>query len=653
MSAPRFWIPTHPSGWVLLIGCILLAWIRNDALIDPGLAPSQMLLGLMTAALGTLAMTGKKSPSSIPGFVLLLLLSWALSWWSWSGSIDRADGLYALAKTGLNPAFAGILWVLLASGKLEPRDLLRAGAAFGIATMIPALLDLLKTASGGHFLEEIYQVKGTFQHKNLLSGALLLGLIFSLISARETERSSLKWIGGALLLLVLVLRTRGVWLGIIVGLTSTLGLVAILHRQSIQALRISGFWRTLGLLALAAFVSSLLLEAGQSTLLGGDTLNHRLGFWKNTWAMIQDHPLQGVGPMNWRIHFVEYGLGHTDYNVMNGITSIQRPHNDYLWVLAEQGWPGFLLFLGALAMVKISALRSLKTASNPQEMLRAALVFGGFVAFAVFALGDFPSERSPHSALWMMLWVVAVHSDSSAWSIPLPNRALQGLLLGLIGLGIWGFWAGKSRMEAEERAKILLDAHSRRNVAVLERTANEVPNAYYALDNFSNPFAYYAALGAYASGKVEPARAGFLEALEWNPWHVLSLKQLGDIEKGNRRYAEALAYYERCLTLSPGFEAALLNKAEVLHALGRSTEALHSLHLCTLRIQNPKFDQLSAQILPVVLEQKRNQTTDSKLLERLRPYAGQPEQLAAEYRAYRLEVWKQSAQLARSAGKKD
>jgi len=653
MSASRFWIPTHLSGWILLLGCVLLAWVRNDALIDPGLAPSQMVFGLMTLVLGILAWSGKKAPTTLPLFWLLLGVGWVLSWWGWSGSLDRADGLYALAKAGLNPAFAWVLWVLLSSGKLEPRDLLRAGAAFGAAALVPALFDLLKTAAGGDFLEKIYQVKGSFGHKNLLSGALLLGLIFSLLSAQESGLKSLTWISGTLLILVLVLRTRAVWLGLAVGLVSTLTLMAMVRRDALRTLTFSAFWRTMGALAVLALISSLLLEAGQSTLLGGDTLQHRLGFWKNTWAMIQDHPLKGVGPMNWRIHFVKYGLGDIDYNVMNGITAIQRPHNDYLWVLAEQGWPGFLLMLGGLGLVTISALKIFQSASGSAPFAQAALAFGGLVAFSVFAFGDFPSERSPHSVLWMLLSMWIVRSDATRPSIPLAVSVVNGLLVLSMALGGWGLWAGKSRMEAETRAQVLLDAHKKRNVGLLERTALQVPNAYYALDNFTNPFAYFAGLGAYAGGKTELAKARFHEALELHPWHLLSLKQLGDIEKQGNHFDRALEYYERCLTVSPRFEGALLNKAEVLHALGKSSEALNSLHLCTLRIQNPKFDRLSAQILPAVLEQKRHQTADSKLLERLRPYAGQPEKLAAEYRAYRLEVWQKSAQRARSEGKKD
>ncbi len=654
MANTRMSLPRSPAAWVLVVFCALLAWVRNEAAIDPGLSPSQIAFGLLTVALAALAYRSIKEAGRV-GFVEIALWgAWGFSWLGWSGALDQADGLYALSKAALSPALLGALLLLIRAGQLERSDLLTAGSVFALAVLLPALANFVEVASGGHLLEDIYSIKGSMQHKNLLSGALLLGFIFSAAAALQTGNKAMTWIGGAALIAIFVLRTRGVWLGVGLGLISSTLLFLVFHRARWSQIKLSGFWKVIGALAILTFVSSLFLEAGQSKLLGGDTLNLRLAYWKNTLKMLAESPWTGIGPMNWRIHFVRYGLGETDYNVMNGITAIQRPHNDYLWILAEQGWIGLVLFLAAFGAVLISAVKAVQNSPDVKALGLSLIAFGGFVAFAVFSFGDFPSERSPHSVLWIMLWAYILSSENGAAKTFTVHPSVSRIL-SVVGLlaGLWGVYSGMQRLEGERLAKTLLEAHSKRDVRSLIVLAPKVANSYYALDNFSNPFAYYGALGLFAEGKVDEAERGFREALELHPWHLLSLKQLGDIEKKRSKPEKALEFYERCLEISPLMEPTLLNKAEVLHAMGRSVDAFHSLNRCTLRIQNPKFDQLASSILPAVLKSKAGDSKQSELYRRLEPWVDQPEKLVAAYRAYRLESWQNGAQRARSGGKKE
>ena len=59
----------------------------------------------------------------------------------------------------------------------------------------------------------------------------------------------------------------------------------------------------------------------------------RFKLYKSTLQLFVDQPILGVGPGNWKIDVWKYGL----YINSLGRSFAQRPHNDFLWVLAEGG----------------------------------------------------------------------------------------------------------------------------------------------------------------------------------------------------------------------------------------------------------------------------------------------------------------------------
>ena len=90
------------------------------------------------------------------------------------------------------------------------------------------------------------------------------------------------------------------------------------------------------------------------------TLKERLVLWKKSLQMVQDSPLIGVGTGQWKIVLPHYGKIEKIEKTNGKITEIQflRPHNDYLWVLAENGVAGFIFYLGFFLALIIYALRS-------------------------------------------------------------------------------------------------------------------------------------------------------------------------------------------------------------------------------------------------------------------------------------------------------
>ena len=85
------------------------------------------------------------------------------------------------------------------------------------------------------------------------------------------------------------------------------------------------------------------------------SISERLELWKASREMYLDHPLLGVGPGNWKLHYPAYGTQGT--RASEGELFFQRPHNDYIWVLTETGPLGLACHLALMGIVAFYGIR--------------------------------------------------------------------------------------------------------------------------------------------------------------------------------------------------------------------------------------------------------------------------------------------------------
>jgi len=57
-----------------------------------------------------------------------------------------------------------------------------------------------------------------------------------------------------------------------------------------------------------------------------------------TIEMVKDNPVIGVGAGNWMINYPVYYAQYQGLEFKNW----RRPHNDYIWILAEKGFLGLI-----------------------------------------------------------------------------------------------------------------------------------------------------------------------------------------------------------------------------------------------------------------------------------------------------------------------
>ena len=147
----------------------------------------------------------------------------------------------------------------------------------------------------------------------------------------------------------------------------------------------------------------------------------------------------------------------------------------------------------------------------------------------------------------------------------------------------------------------------------------------------------YAALGElYNTKDLEAADRSLAEALECHPWHILSLNQLGNLHKTRKEWTEGGgSRFDRVLALSPQFEMARLNKAEMsirkredrgIHLAARLCAPFTKLQTLSNGWHGPAPNDPGTSVIRTKL---------TPLLRRLAPYANNRKQLVEQYRNFR------------------
>lgn len=241
-------------------------------------------------------------------------------------------------------------------------------------------------------------------------GAIALLQLSMAVMLLESERRG--WVRNCAILgvilipmLILMTQSRGVFLGLLIFIAITLAgqrrRLRLLFRVAVIAVLLatvvpSGVWDRFGTLRHATSTTTLDEVDGAE-----GSARQRYEIWRVAWKISLDHPLTGVGLGAYKPNHEQYAL-QPEFNptAQGG----RDTHSLYLNVLAETGYPGFILYLGMLLTVLITAERTrrrcrgvLDSAARQILVLEAGLV--AFLAAATF--GSLP--YLPHFLLHLVL----------------------------------------------------------------------------------------------------------------------------------------------------------------------------------------------------------------------------------------------------------
>lgn len=620
---------------MLIFALLPLVYVKS--LVDNTLIPHQLFasVGLVLLSLAILANKGVSKATfgwvllSFAGFVIVNLIAV-------SAAINPVESWATLSRYMLSFGVLTALLVLFQTKNIAAESLIKGIVVFGAIAGIITLFEILKALGSGDFIADIYVVSGTFSHKNLLSSVLMLSLPFAIMGSVILEkgwRSLSLFLTFLLISEVFVLRTRGVWLGIFVA-AFTLVLVFFLLRKR-QSLNVKFPAKQVGIAAgLAVVILVALFSAAKVSSSVSDTTNleNRFVFWNNSVEMLKDNPVLGVGPGNWKINFPKYGLEGLENSVLQGVTQVQRPHNDYLWILTEGGPLALIFYVGIFLLTFLQLAKNLKQPLNREDLAIDLSVGFGLLTYLVFSLTDFPLERTSHSLLVMaMIALTFRHSlvgESKGFTV-----SAKPLLLIVLGLGVFSTTVCTYRWQGEKASVKILEANAQRNAQRIIPAVEEALNPYYNMDNFANPIRYYSSLGKLVLQDTKGAMQDALEATEVAPYNIVALNQLGNVYKAQDQIDMAKETYELVSIISPHMESARMSVAEIYLDKGDYLKAVKEMAFLSRQTKGPRYQKIMEAILPALVSNYEKHGQYKKMVDYMR--SKNPQSAAEMLRLFR------------------
>lgn len=544
---------------------LLLPLVFSTTIIDPVLVPRQILLTaflfLVTAILIGQKRTllfNFKTPLFITfiGFLLLNFISF-----SQSGVAGESHAVFS--KMTVLFSFFLLSTLLLYNNIIRIHQIILAALLFGIISLSFSFFDIInKAQQGQHLLRQIEVIKGTAANKNLLSSILFLCLPFYFIGLQQGRIMRLLSMG-AILSTVFVLatvRTRVVLIACFIFFTLLI-CYKIKQRFGIKKryFLISGISVLLLIFgSYKFFLESKIANLKSSStditqqylyrLSDSQTLKSRVLFWENSMLMAKDHLLLGVGLGNWQIHFPKYGLNQfDDYAMVNGESTLQRPHNDFIWILCETGFLGLLAYLMIFGLVFYQLYSLIKNTTDTQEKWKFFFILSTLIGYLVISFFDFPYERIEHQVIVMLL--LAIVTSAYNRIVPNPTKNFKSWLWLLMIPIAYSFLVSFYRYNGERHALKMYTAKANKNWSETIYEAKKADHYFYPLDNTSIPLSWYEGIGHFNENRLEESQTCFEKAYQLTPNNIQVLTNLASVYQANGKIDEAVVLYNDALKI--------------------------------------------------------------------------------------------------------
>jgi len=593
----------------------LLPLLFLPGISDRVLLPRQLFLGAFTALLFVSILKGTtKDIGSIKldaahlAMVVFFLIAAVVSF---CNAAVVSESLYFLSKLWILISFSLLTVWLLKKEAITTNQLINAVIIFGCVAIMTALADFAdKTVRGKHLLRSIDNISGNFANKNLLSSILFLCLPFFMIGCMGKKR--LKVVSYVALFLaifiLLVLRTRTA----LVGTFVFFGIIAFFFLRNYLSRKVGwGIVILLGMSVIGFF--KFVLDAGGlepsadvkaqylHRLFYTGTFTERLLFWQNSIEMFREHPF-GVGLGNWQILFPKYGLEKfSSYEMTNGIYTLQRPHNDFLWILCETGIFGFLAFTAIFGIILYQSLSLIKSAATAYERQLFVYLFSAVAGFMVIAFFDFPMERMEHQIVLVLLFAIVIYQyalqNKSSFAFPLKRTAM--LLFVAFGTCFSATIAFR-RLESERQVYHLYEARNAKDAGQVIERAQKAENSSYQIDSKTIAPQWYMGAAYFSLGQFSESEGCFREAYRLTPYNIHAINNLASCYQVNGKRSDAIEMYAKALQISPNFEEARLNLAAVYFNSKAYDKAFQTIDLCSVETRDPKYKIF----LPPILKAK-------------------------------------------------
>jgi O-antigen ligase len=619
-----------------LIFLLLLPFVYFSQTIDPVLVPRQLFVSLFLGIIISYLLFKKSILSFLPfknPIHLAFFAYFILAIISFSSADFTSESHYILSKQLLLFAFLIITSVLLYNKMLRENHLILAAVGFGIIAFGSAGVQIInKTIDGQNLFKKIEIITGLFANKNLLSSILFLSLPFFCMGLQLSK--NIRWVAalglvGALSVIVIV-RTRAVLVAtslfVLLLLCFYIKNRFVLRKRTMafSGVVLSGglflfYWNFLHQSISKLKSSTVTSEQYFFRIFNSKTLRSRTEFWENSIAMFKEHPLFGVGMGNWQVQFPKYGLENINrFAISNGTSTLQRPHNDFLNILCENGLLGFLAYCAIFGIIYYELVLLIRYAESNTEKWKFIYIFAGITGYIVISFFDFPMERVEHQVLLALLFSITIASYYRKKSPESKSNPKSKLIL-YCGLAA-AFYAGsvaafRFKGEAETVKMYLANAKSDWSESLY--SANKAESIFYKIDATSIPLDWYKGTAYFNRHEIDQSQASFESAYAIAPYQIQVITHLATVylAKGEEEKAEKL--FVEALAISPRFEEARLNLAAIYYNGKAYDMAFDVIDKMETDSENKKYRPYLVRILTHKLNQVLSKNSDTELAKKV------------------------------------
>lgn len=595
---------------------LLLPFVYFSTTIDPALIPRQIFLSLFLLFIILLLKKNSTNYRYLPlknPLYIAILGYFVFSLFSYFQHNFTSESHYVLSKQLIIFAFFIVSTHVLYNKLVPVNQLIIAIIGLGIITILGAYYDLIiKLISGEKLLRRAGLITSFFANKNLVSSILFLCFPFFLMGLSISKKIRFVSIIGLLsaLPILIILGTRAVFLALLIFLL----IISIYYLKT--KFRIRNRFIVLGCLLIVIVGVFLLknyvdlkiksniksnnaIEQYVDRLTNLKTFNSRTEYWNNSISLWQENPLFGVGMGNWQVDFPKYGLDkYEDFAIINGINTIQRPHNDFLNILCENGILSLISYCIIFLLIYYQLLFLLKNEESKTVKWKYIYLLTGISGYIIISFFDFPMERIEHQVILMIFFAMITSRYYEIKSIKKEtNRAPLFLHYFLLFIVFYSLIIGLMRFKGEtETAKMYVA----KNNAQWDDTyyfANQAENYFYKIDPTSIPLDWYKGIAYFNKNEIGKSILFFESAYQKAPYQIQVLNNLASSYAINGEKEKAKQYYWKALHISPKFEEARLNLAASYYNDKKYEKAFENIDKIDITNSNKRYKTILIPIL--------------------------------------------------------
>lgn len=589
---------------LFLLTIILSCLVQSSSIIDPLVVPRFITLNFGLLVLGLLWVF-KQSKShinwdlvSLSAASLCFLFYISILWTKVPG-----EGFFHAGRV-----LAGVTFFLFSTRifKNHPEIFLSVSKLMAVLILIYSATGLIqlfqiKQING----ISIYEVCSLSAHRNLFSSFLFLSIPFMFygIFTADKWKSIYIFCICIALFFIIILQTRAVWVGSVVTVLVSGTLYFLKHGFKIAFLKNRKIWIYTSLVFVIIIIVSItliklnFLDTFLSNFNLGDNSRYgsviaRFQQWNNTWQLVKDYPLTGVGSGNWQFLFPKYNLvGNQE--ALDGVT-FQRPHNDFLWILSETGFLGLLAYLLMFIVPIYKTIKRFwleKSESNNSIDFLLACFLIGFLCISFF---DFPRERIELIVLSHLL-LAYLYSKSqliASEKSQLGNR----VFLMIVPLLFLNVAIGYCRFRGERFTVKLYQSKANKDWIGTLKYAEAAKSAFYTTDPSSMPLSWYKGVAYSNLKEYEKSFDEFKDAYSKAPYNYFVLNNMGTCYLRNSQNTLAKSFFMEALRINPTYDESKINMALIYYDEKDYQEALKYLSFAK---PSPRRDRYKSIIEPL------------------------------------------------------